>query len=351
MNGAIEDGAIYLVLFRSVAAGALVSLAVGMLRGRVAKDIRLAGVAACLSAAGFMIFQSGAFQLAGPFGLAVAAAVVAFPLIGLSWLFILTLFEDWKVTPVTLLPAFATLLLNGLQVLSGVGDVAFVLVMALSVLLMGHTLFALVRGWRDDLVEARRRLRLPLFGLVTAVNLYILWRVGLDLGFVSERFYARTDLFNAIFEAAWAILAVGVLLEGRAALLGLAPRRSDRAAAADSQALARLHGLMEDEGVWRREGLTIGALAKDIGVSDQRLRRLINGELGHRNFAEFINGYRIEAAKARLADPAAQGSIAEVAFDLGFTSLGPFNRAFKAVTGETPTRWRAASSKTAPPSS
>jgi AraC-like DNA-binding protein len=29
-----------------------------------------------------------------------------------------------------------------------------------------------------------------------------------------------------------------------------------------------------------------------------------------------------------------------MAFDLGYGSLGPFNRAFKADTGVTPTEWR-----------
>ena len=48
------------------------------------------------------------------------------------------------------------------------------------------------------------------------------------------------------------------------------------------------------------------------------------------------------AAKAALADPAnARASISALAFDLGYASLGPFNRAFKDATGLTPTAWRA----------
>ncbi len=93
---------------------------------------------------------------------------------------------------------------------------------------------------------------------------------------------------------------------------------------------------------WRREGLTIGALAEEVGVPEHRLRRLINDNLGHRNFAAFVNTRRIEAAKALLADPAqARTTVAAIAFELGFGSLGPFNRAFKEATGKTPTEWRA----------
>jgi len=32
--------------------------------------------------------------------------------------------------------------------------------------------------------------------------------------------------------------------------------------------------------------------------------------------------------------------VAAIAFDLGYGSLGPFNRAFRAATGATPTEWR-----------
>lgn len=71
------------------------------------------------------------------------------------------------------------------------------------------------------------------------------------------------------------------------------------------------------------------------------MRRVINGHLGHRNFAAFVNTHRITAAKAALAAPENAGrTIAAIAFDLGFGSLGPFNRAFKEATGLTPTEFR-----------
>ena len=95
-------------------------------------------------------------------------------------------------------------------------------------------------------------------------------------------------------------------------------------------------------GAWRNEGLTISILAGELGTPEHRLRRLINLSLGHRNFADFVNGYRVAAAQDRLADPAeARTTIAVIAFDLGFGSLSPFNRAFRATTGSTPTQWRA----------
>ena len=68
---------------------------------------------------------------------------------------------------------------------------------------------------------------------------------------------------------------------------------------------------------------------------------MINQRLGYRNFAAFLNRYRIEEAKAALADPGqAEVPILTIAMDAGFQSLAPFNRAFKAETGLTPTAYR-----------
>jgi AraC-like DNA-binding protein len=99
--------------------------------------------------------------------------------------------------------------------------------------------------------------------------------------------------------------------------------------------------LMADERVYRQENITIGVLAGRLKIPEYRLRRLINQRLGHRNFNVFLNNHRIEEAKAALADPAqAEVPVITIAMDAGFQSLGPFNRAFKAVTGVTPTEYR-----------
>jgi AraC-like DNA-binding protein len=98
---------------------------------------------------------------------------------------------------------------------------------------------------------------------------------------------------------------------------------------------------MADERIYRRENLTIGTLATKLSVPEYRLRRLINQRLGYRNFNTFLNNHRIEEAKAALADPTqAEVPVITIALDAGFQSLGPFNRAFKATTGVTPSEYR-----------
>jgi AraC-like DNA-binding protein len=105
--------------------------------------------------------------------------------------------------------------------------------------------------------------------------------------------------------------------------------------------LDRLQRLMDKERVYRAEGLSIAALAARLGLPEYRLRRLINQRLGHRNFTGFINGYRLAETIAALSDPGqTQVPILTIALDAGFQSIGPFNRAFKAQTGMTPTDFR-----------
>ena len=126
--------------------------------------------------------------------------------------------------------------------------------------------------------------------------------------------------------------------------------RCDAEAAAASTALtdpaeerlaATLQRLMAQERVYRSEDLSVASLAARLAVPEYRLRRLINQRLGHRNFNAYINGFRLDEARAALADPARRAlPVLSIALDAGFQSIGPFNRAFKAATGLTPTEFR-----------
>jgi AraC-like DNA-binding protein len=109
----------------------------------------------------------------------------------------------------------------------------------------------------------------------------------------------------------------------------------------DTRLLAALRRLMEHDRAYREEGLSIGGLAGKLGIPEHGLRRLINRRLGYRNFNAFLNRYRLDDVMAALADPAQEAvPILTIAMDAGFQSLGPFNRAFKAQTGVTPSEFR-----------
>jgi AraC-like DNA-binding protein len=103
----------------------------------------------------------------------------------------------------------------------------------------------------------------------------------------------------------------------------------------------KLQTLMEEQRVYKKEGLTIRELATLMNEQEYRLRRLINGQLGFRNFNDFLNQYRINNACEILSDPTQiRKTILEIAYDLGYQSIGPFNKAFKDLKGLTPTAYR-----------
>ena len=98
---------------------------------------------------------------------------------------------------------------------------------------------------------------------------------------------------------------------------------------------------MQQDHAYRSEDLSLGSLATRLGVPEYRLRRVIHQRLGHRNFNAYINGLRLQQACAALANPAQRHlPVLSIALEAGFQSIGPFNRAFKAATGTTPTEYR-----------
>ncbi len=236
--------------------------------------------------------------------------------------------------------------------------------------------WAALLHWRADLVEWRRRLRVFLVATGTA---YTLVQVGLRMASPDGRLHGMAALADVlvllVIAAAAAVDQVvswsttartepGFAGEGRAApdaverlpedgapgsALAIPPTTTatggDGGSSADpaQDRLAQaLEEAMVQQRVYRSEDLTITSLAARLAVPEYRLRRLINQRLGHRNFNAFVNGYRLAEARTALADPArAHLPILSIALEAGFQSIGPFNRAFKADTGRTPSEFRA----------
>jgi AraC-like DNA-binding protein len=103
----------------------------------------------------------------------------------------------------------------------------------------------------------------------------------------------------------------------------------------------QLMALLNEKKIYRNEGLTIKQLADIMQVQEHRLRRLINGQLGFKNFNDFLNQYRVNEACEILSDPNQnQKTILEIAYALGYQSIGPFNKAFREQKDTTPTAYR-----------
>jgi len=341
-----SDESILEALTRGGAVGAFLGLAVVMARGPLTPP-RVTGVLFCLAVASHTLTQQ-------PGGLARMLGV-AWPAIwafsamtgGFFWAFATELFGDRpRLQPARLAPA---LLLLAIAIIAatnaGWAKGLWLLHNLLAAALMTHVLIVVWSGWRNDLVESRRRLRGPILavGAVYAVSVIavqiseILWRpatalsplaaimlLGLGLAGVAVFLQAHPDLFAP-------------MRDGQATAESPTPELS----AEDTRIARQLERLMREERVYREEGLSIAGLALRLRIPEHRLRRLINTQLGHRNFNAFLNHWRLDDATQALADPTQrQVPISTIALDAGFQSLGPFNRAFKAATGLTPSEFR-----------
>ncbi|MDZ5650538.1 AraC family transcriptional regulator [Nitrospirillum sp. BR 11828] len=311
---------------------------------------------------------SAAYALCSLPGLHATAGLWAGPLMGLAtansfvfWLFACSLFDDafrprpWQ--------GLAWLALAGLGMTQGL------------VLVPGHhpaagplglvldlqpLAWAGLAAWQAmataaaDLVEPRRRLRLfivvaaALHSTVTALATLAgpssMGR-GPAGGAGGGNLLDAAGLLTIAGVIAWSLLRVGggqALFHDSCPPVHTAPPAPGSGpAAVDPIWVTALERAMRLDRAYRRDGLTIGQLAVELGLPEYRLRRLINQGLGHRNFNAFLNHYRLTEAKAALADPAqAEVPILTIALDAGFGSLGPFNRAFKTDTGLTPGDYR-----------
>jgi AraC-like DNA-binding protein len=291
------------------------------------------------------------------FGVASPVSIWHAPLIAVStgtvvvfWLFARALFDDafrlrWWYGLIWLAVA-AFSFVNCLWI-APAGNPRFSLV-AINLLALGFIGLAVgqtISSWSADLVEGRRRLRVFIVGasalygglnailqmlalrgetadIANVVNAAMLAGIVAAISFAMTQVTGR-DLFPAPVEAPAPAAAA---------------RDSDTA---DRKLIDALTRLMADERIYRYDNVTIGTLATKLSIPEYRLRRLINQQLGYRNFNVFLNEHRIAEAKAALADPTqAEVPVITIAMDAGFQSLGPFNRAFKATTGVTPSEYR-----------
>lgn len=343
----IDQTATLELLARGAAIGAFLGLALALARASSA-PARLSGMLFCVAAAAHTLTQLPALEKA--LGL-VWAPIWTFSVMGagLFWAFALDLFDDHRVAGWRRFLPAAGLLAIGLAGAASprFADAFWLAHNAGGALLAIHVLFVIATGWRGDLVEPRRRLRGPLLVAAAAYALVVtLVQSGeIFLGSAAALSpLAAANLMVLGLLSLWAFGRVDVALFGPRSQPTASPKEVAPTAPAseDAKAAATLDRLMREERLYRAEGLTIASLALRMRMPEHKLRRLINQQLGHRNFSAFLNEWRLAEAKAALADPEQREvPISTIALDAGFQSLGPFNRAFKTATGITPTAFRA----------
>jgi len=217
----------------------------------------------------------------------------------------------------------------------------------------GAALWEIAHGWRDDLVEPRRAARR---WVALGIGLYAAVALVIEL---AVRGQAVGRLLPALHVAGIGAVTLALaLLVARRSLdevLGIAvapppagPTTSAPLAdvpsagpASTDPAITRLTQAMTGDRLYRREGLSLAALAQSLGVGEAALRSQINQGLGYRNFNDFLHHHRLQEAAGRLVSE--DLPILTIALECGYGSIGPFNRAFKQRMGMTPSEYRGAS--------
>ena len=195
-------------------------------------------------------------------------------------------------------------------------------------------MFIVWRGRENDVVESRLKLRRVftasigiIVAAVVATELVTGWNIPelIELLGMAAIFIATLMLNVAFLRHNPSF----VLREPRA----LAPVLSE-----DTSLVDALNKLMS-EFAYTNHDLRIADLAATLKVPEYQLRRTINRNLGHQNFNQFVNRYRVEEAARRLINEP-RAPVLTIALDVGFRSISSFNTAFRAHYKKTPTDYR-----------
>ena len=226
-----------------------------------------------------------------------------------------SLFQDESKFPRWLIGAFAVqVLMEAANALRSVGEITSqhdflqVAPALLQLLFVGFALYWMLRGWRADLVEARRRLRL-LFLIIVGIFMFgaiLLERVLMPWENIAT-FYVHTAL--SIFQTGLSVAALLMFRSGDPFYVD--PFRGETmpetaeapivpAGAAHAPAIAAIQHAFTQQRLYRDGELTVASLAVKLDLPEYRLRKLIHEQLGYRNFNALLHHYRIGDASAML---------------------------------------------------
>ena len=213
---------------------------------------------------------------------------------------------------------------------------------------------ALVRGYRRRLRDQRSdadRWSLRWIDAMAGFQI-VIWSVAIVQALVYLPVFNYGLLFGLV--AAW-VCMVGWFSLGQPHVQATRPamlssqdeypqEQRDPDAAMDTSRFAeveeRLAQLMSGNApLYLEPALTIGQVAKRSGYPEYLVSAVINRRLGG-SFCDYINRLRVEAVRARLAEPSESRTILDLAYACGFTSKSTFNAAFKRQVGDTPSQYR-----------
>lgn len=281
-----------------------------------------------------------------PKTLYIVARLIDIPHLVFIWLFALSLFHyDFRLSRfyivVAVIYCLPILLVRFAQfdIFSEIKYSWVLIANNFSFLLMAHLIFVALKGRSDDLSEKRRFSRICFvvvigaIAILTAIN--EIWMASIQNEYVGT--FKTTIIFCGI------VLTCFWLLHFNINIIAFESLKKSNTVLTDKEILliSKLEEAMKNKKLYLDHTLTIESLANSLHLPIHKLRQLINQKLGYKNFSAFVNGYRIDDIKEILSDPAKLDlPILTIALNNGFASLSPFNRAFLAKEGITPSEYR-----------
>ena len=325
-------------------------LLVLLLRSKSSRPRAVAAALFCLSVASYLIVDYDPFEGKPLF---FVFLIPTFSLPFVFWMFSKALFDDAFSYRNWMLPSWLVIVLVYLAVFlqnnhwqfnlpPGMAVTFGLMPFFISLLLIGLAIIEAVRNMDDDLVLSRLRFR---YWFIFLSSLLIIFTILVEIAFIQSQAPIQLELLQRIFIFSLALFFTFERLQFKPGFFkdDAQPdvHETPPLPQIDASLLEGLKALIEDEKFYKTEGLTIRSLAEKLGVKEYKLRQAINQKLGYRNFNDFLNHYRIKDACGQLSDPSQKEmTVLEIAYALGYNSLAPFNKAFKKITGMTPTEWR-----------
>ncbi|MHA6288700.1 helix-turn-helix domain-containing protein [Maricaulis sp. CAU 1757] len=113
--------------------------------------------------------------------------------------------------------------------------------------------------------------------------------------------------------------------------------RSALSAEQAARIAGKLERVMRDSRLYEDASLSLGSLAKAVGAAPNLVSQTLNETVGE-TFFDFVNRWRVEAAKPRLLS--GRETVLDTALAVGFNSRSTFYKAFKRNVGCTPRAYR-----------
>lgn len=233
-------------------------------------------------------------------------------------------------------------------------SLTFVFAQVVMLGLSTHTIYLGIVGRKDDLVEERRRVRIPfvilmgilVFGILASGFLTI-FPAPINVTATLSLLEVLNDFLSYYAFLISLILNLAICTLHRDAIVLLSESAKSSAGSfttgkgigkLDLKLIEKITTAMEEEKKYQQMGLTLTKLAELLHMPEYRLRNIINKQMRFRNFNQFLNSYRIKAASKLLQE--SNEPISNIAMDVGYTSLSSFNKIFKDRYGIAPREFR-----------